>query len=665
MGMSSRSGGSARLRLLGLVAVGLGASAFGVATGLGAAADTAYETQRVESPEPQLDAEWATRVAPARDLTGDGVSDVFIDSYVHDVYKGPGTACGQPEPNGCLEDAGKAYLVSGADGSIRYDITSPELQAGATFGFYVTVLGDVNADGKDDVLVGAPGQDVDGTSGESCTAGQPGCNADQGKVYVFSGPTGRLIRAINNPNPQANGKFGARLARAGDVTGDGIPDILVGAPNNDLPAGCGELVALPADCRKNEGEAFIFDGATGALVRTLNLPDRAAAPCDARCGNLGNAVGGPGDTDGDGVPDQLVGAPTGGPPAGGQPVGRSYVFSGRTGALLLRIDDPDPQPFAFFGFDVVNSLTPGDVNGDGFADIYASGFFQPGARGEPNGGRAWIFNGKTGAILYELKDPTPGPGQSFGFAATKTDYNKDGTPDIYVGAAPHEGGPDASTLDENGETHIFDGRDGSLLRSLLLPAADRQAATAANPGPNLGEAVGAPGDLNGDGEPDYIAGAFLADADGNQDQGRLYFFRSKLPPAPIAPATPGAPVIPAPTPAAAPQRPGLTAKVSPRRDRRKPFRFTTRGSLTLPTSVSRSAGCTGKVRVTVKRVGARKTLSRRLANVNSACRFTSTVRFKNARGLGRARGTLIFAIRFQGNPRLTRRSITRIAHYGA
>ena len=523
-GQQDRKSNRTNLRALVLAAVAavtVGALAVGVATGFGAAPDTPYDTQRVEAFEPQADSNFATRSVPANDLTGDGVKDVFVDSYQHDVYKGPGPGCGNPEPNGCEENAGKAYLVSGATGSIVYDITSPELQAGADFGFYVMVPGDVNGDGKDDVVVGANSQDVDATTGDSCRAGQPNCNANQGKAYVFSGPTGRLIRTINNPKPQPNARFGSRLARAGDVTRDGVPDLLMGASSNDVPTpGCGEATPVPAGCRKNEGEAFIFNGATGDLVRTLNLPD---APCE-NC-IFGLAVGGPGDTDGDGVADQFVNAPR----ANGG-VGRSYVFSGATGGLLLRIDDPAPASGNFFGFDVVDSLAPGDVNGDGFADLFAHGFGEDGPNGEDTGGRAWVFNGRTGAVLYEVKDPTPGAGQTFGFAAARTDYNKDGTPDVYVGASPHGGGPEVATLDQNGETHIFDGRDGSLLKSLLLPEADRQPAVFGNSGPNLGIGVGAPGDLNGDGEPDYVAAAFLADADGNRNQGRLYFFRSKVTP---------------------------------------------------------------------------------------------------------------------------------------
>ncbi|PLS74933.1 MAG: hypothetical protein CYG61_10120 [Actinobacteria bacterium] len=64
-----------------------------------------------------------------------------------------------------------------------------------------------------------------------------------------------------------------------------------------------------------------------------------------------------------------------------------YLFSGRTGEVLLRIDDPEPQAGATFGFQDVAPLSPGDVNRDGFADLYANGFAQNGPTGRRHGGR--------------------------------------------------------------------------------------------------------------------------------------------------------------------------------------------------------------------------------------------------------------------------------------
>jgi len=104
---------------------------------------------------------------------------------------------------------------------------------------------------------------------------------------------------------------------------------------------------------------------------------------------------------------------------------------------------------------------------------------------------------------------------------SRTDYNKDANPDLYIGQALHGGG------DENGGTYVFDGRDGSLLKALELPDADRQLGTG---GPSLGFSSVAAGDLNGDGEADYLAGAPFFDEAGIVDNGRIYAFMSSSAP---------------------------------------------------------------------------------------------------------------------------------------
>jgi hypothetical protein len=253
----------------------------------------------------------------------------------------------------------------------------------------------------------------------------------------------------------------------------------------------------------------------------LDLPatDRSPASCSADCGQFGNAVQGPGDVDGDGVADQLVDAPNA---AGGQ--GRMYLFSGRTGELLHSIDTPEGDPRGgLFGFQDVAPLAPGDVNGDGHPDLYAANFDKDGPTG-PFEGRAWVFDGQSCAtpagscrVLYELKDPTPQEAGNFGWSMDKTDYNSDGIPDLYIGQAPHHGGTG------EGGTAVFNGKDGSLLKVLDVPVADRD--------PNdtnakLGYFVIAPGDLNADGHPDFVAGAEGKDIGGGR-QGALYSFLSQ------------------------------------------------------------------------------------------------------------------------------------------
>jgi Ca2+-binding RTX toxin-like protein len=545
-----------------VVTAACGALSLGASGGMAATPSADYTSNliRVESPNPQATGRWAERLATVPDLTGDGKNEILIADLSEDF--------------GGFTNAGRVYMQNGATRSIIYMIDAPQIQAGAQFGFYISVIGDVNGDGKADFAAGTDAQDTlaDGTPCLAPAAPAPlgACNQDQGKAWVFNGANGHTLYALNNPKPQGFARFGSRIGRAGDINADGVPDVIVGASNNDLPAGCGldpatgrplAAAAIPAGCRANEGESFIFSGVNGALLRTLNVPasDRAPAPCASNCGGFGLAVQGFGDATGDGIVDQQVNASsfnydtaTGGPcanpaaPTCNRGQGAVYLFNGASGALIRRTDDPAPQPGAIFGFQDAEPLAPGDVNGDGRADYYANGFSQHGPTGLDTAGRAWVFSGATGAVLYEVRDPTPAAGGQFGWSLAKTEYNKDGTPDLYVGQSPHHvAGGAGTTVDQSGGTYIFDGRNGLLLKALELPQSDAQPGAPGNNGSNLGWGIAAPGDLNGDGEPDYVAGAPFADVGPGafdcqaptpgciQDVGREYFFLSNVPRAPL------------------------------------------------------------------------------------------------------------------------------------
>lgn len=504
-----------------IAACALAALGLGAAGSVGSTPRTPYTATKIEAPDSQANAEFTYRLRGAGDLNRDGVPDFFASAPM--LNRG----------------AGRVYLFSGKTGKVLARIRSPQPQAGAQFGFYVEVLGDVNRDGRPDVAVGAQFQDV----GTGCGTPEPNnCHEDSGAVWVFSGAVRhQLLYAITDPVPQGfcgksgstdcsaarqkgettnTARFGARIGLAGDVNRDGVGDLIVGAQGNDAPAGCGDVSPAPAGCGKDRGQAFIFNGRNGRLIRTLNVPPRDVPSCSTGC-SFGGSVQGPGDVDGDGVPDQLVDAF--GYKAGGNALqGRMYVFSGRTGRLIRTIDDPEPQAEALFGFQDAAPKSPGDVNHDGRADLYGNGFTQNGPAGDGSG-RAWVFDGRTGKVLYRLDDPTPTRGGQFGFSEARTDFNKDGTPDLYIGQSPHH----VATADENGGSYVFDGRNGKLLKALPLPAGDRQTATEENGGPRLGWDVATPGDLNGDGQPDFIAGATFTDVGAKVDQGRMYVFLSR------------------------------------------------------------------------------------------------------------------------------------------
>lgn len=611
------------------------------------------------NPEPQIGYRWGERLVTSNDQNGDGVNDIFMATPFADLSY----------PN-----QGRVYLLSGKDRSILRVIDAPEPQggtafgfgatAGAAFGFYISSPGDINADGRDDVLVGTDAQNVYTGAGTPCGAPEPnGCNEGQGKAWAFSGASGAILHVFANPKPQSDARFGSRIGRAGDVTGDGVADIIIGASNHDVPAGCATDGTVEVGCFKNEGEAFIFNGATGALFRTLNLPpaDRTGTSCGTvppapgvPCGAFGIAVQGPGNTGGSAVEDQLVTASS----FAGR--GRQYVFDGATAAVRLRIDSPTGQAGANFGFQDAAPLSPGDVNGDGFADVYANGFLQNGPTGEGEG-RAWVFNGNTGALIYEIFDPSPEVGGQFGWSLARTNYNGDATPDMYIGQSPHH----VQGETESGGSYVFDGRDASVLKRLELPAGDVQAPSA-DVGPSLGWGLAAPGDLNGDGEPDYLAGAPFFDEGGIRDNGRIYAFMSQPAPAspptpPVAPpATPPTQIVTTTLPRVAIR--GMTARVTPARDRRAPYRYTVSGQILRPAGIGPSACRGGRVSAQWKTVRG-TTLSTRRVTLSSACTYRIGVTFQNRRRLGS--GRLKVRARFLGNARfLPRAALTRSLRAG-
>jgi hypothetical protein len=157
------------------------------------------------------------------------------------------------------------------------------------------------------------------------------------------------------------------------VTGDGVSDLLVGAPGEDVG---GHL---------NQGRAYVFDGANGTLLHTLDNPANLS---DA---HFGHAVADLGDVDGDGLSDLLVGAR--GEfrlPESSSIQGGAYVFSGRGAELLYTLGHPTPQPSALYGYAVAGV---GDANSDRRADLLVGAYAQH-IGGALQQGRAFLFKSR-------------------------------------------------------------------------------------------------------------------------------------------------------------------------------------------------------------------------------------------------------------------------------
>ncbi|MFM9995412.1 MAG: integrin alpha [Phycisphaerales bacterium] len=337
------------------------------------------------------------------------------------------------------------------------------------FGGAIAGVPDLNGDGRGDVVIGAPGEGPSGTA------------TFRGRVYVYSGSSGALIRTLLSPNAQTNGLFGDSVAGIPDVNGDGRGDIVVGAPGED-----------PGTTPVGAGRAYIFSGATGQLLRVL------ASPSNEQGGSFGDAVSGISDVNGDGRGDVVIGAPKEDPGASPDDCGRAYTYSGATGALISKLLPPTPEIDGEFGFSVAGVA---DVNGDGRGDVIV------GAPGEDPGaaptdcGRAYIYSGATGLRLRTLASPGQEAGGRFGEAVGGVpDVNADGRGDVVVGAPDED--PGASPLG-CGRAHVYSGANGALLFKLLPPAPELDG--------NFGVSVAGVADINGDARGDIIVGAWKED----------------------------------------------------------------------------------------------------------------------------------------------------------
>nr|BAL54151.1 FG-GAP repeat domain protein [uncultured Acidobacteriota bacterium] len=307
----------------------------------------------VELPLPSLNPlahfGWALAVG---DVNGDGWDDVLVGAENAKI--------------GTQSQAGQVFLYEGGPsfpGPPRV-LQSPTPQSGAAFGSAVAV-GDVNGDGRDDVFVGAPHEDV-------------GSTPNAGRVHVFLGgsPFDSVADAtLQQPVPKRNSGFGQALA-VGDVNGDGVKDVLVGTPHPNLTQ---SLLTATSD----PGEVYLFfggrpfDTAADLLLR---------APTPAQNDNFGGALA-VGNATGDAGADILVGSVA---VRGGSVVGSAYLFAG--GAALDAAADASfqaspPDPNAQFSV----ALAIGDVNADGRGDVVI-GSVKPGALTLPAGpGKVYIF----------------------------------------------------------------------------------------------------------------------------------------------------------------------------------------------------------------------------------------------------------------------------------
>ena len=410
-------------------------------------------TLTLESVNAEVSGAFGTAVAAVEDIDGDGLADLAI---------------GAPQENDGASDAGRVYVFSSADGTSLLTLESPNSESSGAFGDAVAGVPDVDGDGLGDLLIGAPRED--------------GGAGNAGRAYLFSG-TGALLLTLESTTPESNGFFGTSVAAVPDTDGDGLADLLVGAPEED-------------DGATNAGRLYLFSGDDGALLQQRRSPNPQVV------GAFGNAVAGVPDTDGDGRGDLLVGAFQ--ENAGADGAGRAYLLSGDDGSLLLTLESPNARPVGAFGASVA---AVSDTNGDGVADLFI-GADQEDA-GPEGSGRAHLFSGADGSLLLSLVSPHTQPLGFFGHAvAGVPDVDGDGRGDLLVGAIQEDAGGERS-----GRAYLFGGADGASLLRMRSPNANVLGF--------FGNAVAGVPDTNGDGRGDLLIGAPQEDG-GAGDAGRAY-----------------------------------------------------------------------------------------------------------------------------------------------
>lgn len=347
-----------------------------------------------------------TSVAGAGDVNGDGFADLIV---------------GAPSNRDSGVEAGAAYLVLGSTSLSSTALGGLQLSGeaeGDDAGVSVAGVGDVDGDGYDDVLVGAQ------------YAG-----GDVGVAYLILGSESPGALDLSSADARFSGETagdwaGRSVAGAGDVDGDGLSDMLVGAYGAD-----------------DAGSACLFLGATAPQSSSMSSAD-ACFPGDAG-DSAGFSVAGAGDVNADGYADVLVGAYGNGD--GGASAGAAFVVLGSgtpTSRALASADGAyTGQAGEHAGYSVAGA---GDVDGDGFDDVLIGA--EHNSSVGSNAGAAYLVLGSGSLLSASLADvgaqfTGEAAGDSAGFSvAGAGDIDGDGYADILVGAHGNGGATGAAYL---------------------------------------------------------------------------------------------------------------------------------------------------------------------------------------------------------------------------
>lgn len=354
------------------------------------------------------------------DLDGDGIPDIVV---------------------GSRDDAPSAvvWALSGRDGRILWQLSDAFTVRG--LGASLAIVGDIDADGVNEICIGAHGRRA----------------SSVGRALLVSGATGSILFAIESHLRYAS--FGASVACAGDIDGDGSNDLAVASPERDMPT------AFPR----------LYSGRDGHLLLEIIPPTNARWIPSA---NFGSSMCSVGDFDGDGLGDVAVTDPGAhqvvsfGREATLEGVGCVAIVSGRTGTVLCTLFGE--RPSEALGWMIAPIA---DVDYDGRADLCVTGLDTC----------AKILSG---ADLSEICPPIELRAQAYSEGGSFTwidDLDDDGRPDLAIGANDSSRGE----FFDSGFVAVYSTRTGKLVH---VPYSSGWSGVEAS----------SPGDLDGDGRRDLV-----------------------------------------------------------------------------------------------------------------------------------------------------------------
>ena len=398
-------------------------------------------------------------VASAGDVNGDGIDDLIIGARGADANGG---------------NSGASYVVFGRATGFAADLNPSTLDGTTGFrirgenpndfsGWSVASAGDFNGDGFDDLIIGASLAGPNGfRSGASYVVfGRSTGFAANLDLSALDGSTGFKISGEN-----AYDYSGTSVASAGDVNGDGVDDVIIGAPRSSLNG-------------SSSGTSYVVFGRAGGFAANLNLSTLDGTTGfqingEAAFDFSGYSVASAGDVNGDGVDDLIIGS-WGADGGGIYEAGASFVVFGRTTGFAAEVNLSDLNGAT--GFKIMGETSidysgwsvasAGDVNGDGIDDlIIGAKYAEAYAR---YAGATYVVFGRSTGFAANLNlstlDGTTGfkingeasLDRSGSSVASAGDVNGDGVDDLIIGAWSA-----SPNVNNQGASYVVFGRASSI-----------------------------------------------------------------------------------------------------------------------------------------------------------------------------------------------------------